>query len=166
MTGETGSYRYMAPEVFSHQKHYSFPCDVYSFAVVLYYLFSGLRPYFEFQDGVAAVKFALTKQRPNLRMVKTPKMRALMTRAWAHKPTERPSMTQLLEDLEELDFEVCNEVNRPSVAVAMFKKFFSSAEVGKLRRNPTHVLTETTKSPVPSLYRVAEGPHPLPPRAS
>jgi serine/threonine protein kinase len=132
MTGETGSYRYMAPEVFSHQKNYSFPCDVYSFAMVVYFLFSGLRPYFEFSDGIGAVKFALAKQRPNLRMVKMPKMRELLSKAWAHEPQERPSVSQVLEELEDLDFEVCNAMalKRPSVAAKMYQKFFSSAEVG------------------------------------
>ena len=33
MTGETGSYRYMAPEVFRHEA-YGPPVDVYAFAVI------------------------------------------------------------------------------------------------------------------------------------
>lgn len=39
--GETGAYKYMAPEVVRHDK-YSMKCDVYSFAVVVYELFEGL----------------------------------------------------------------------------------------------------------------------------
>jgi serine/threonine protein kinase len=35
MTGETGSYRYMAPEVFEHQ-NYNTKVDVSSFAMILY----------------------------------------------------------------------------------------------------------------------------------
>jgi serine/threonine protein kinase len=38
MTGETGAYKYMAPEVFKHE-FYGLKCDVYSFAMVMYELF-------------------------------------------------------------------------------------------------------------------------------
>lgn len=38
MTGETGSYRYMAPEVFLH-KAYDKSVDVFSFAVIVHELF-------------------------------------------------------------------------------------------------------------------------------
>lgn len=43
MTGETGAYKYMAPEVFRHE-FYGLKCDVFSFAMVLYELFEGLMP--------------------------------------------------------------------------------------------------------------------------
>jgi serine/threonine protein kinase len=40
MTGECGSYRYMAPEVFSH-RYYDHKVDVYSFGVILSELAEG-----------------------------------------------------------------------------------------------------------------------------
>ena len=40
MTGETGSYRFMAPEVFRHEP-YGRPVDIYSFAMILYNMLSG-----------------------------------------------------------------------------------------------------------------------------
>ncbi|KAL6534786.1 hypothetical protein OROGR_013461 [Orobanche gracilis] len=40
MTGETGSYRYMAPEVFKHRK-YDKKVDVFSFAMILYEMLEG-----------------------------------------------------------------------------------------------------------------------------
>lgn len=43
MTGETGSYRYMAPEVFGCQGDYNEKIDQYSFAVILWELFEVLR---------------------------------------------------------------------------------------------------------------------------
>jgi serine/threonine protein kinase len=46
MTGETGSYRYMAPEVFRHEP-YNTKVDVYSYAMILYYLFEGVPPFFD-----------------------------------------------------------------------------------------------------------------------
>lgn len=41
MTGETGAYKYMAPEVFKNES-YGLKCDVYSFAVIAYEVFEGL----------------------------------------------------------------------------------------------------------------------------
>lgn len=61
--GETGSYRYMAPEVFLHEP-YNTKVDVYSFAMICYQLFEGHLP-FEGSDAVSAAKHAaMHKQRP------------------------------------------------------------------------------------------------------
>ena len=35
LTGETGSYRYMAPEVYRHEP-YNVKVDVYSFSMIMY----------------------------------------------------------------------------------------------------------------------------------
>lgn len=43
MTGETGTYTYMAPEVLNHQK-YSSKVDIWSFGMILHYMFIG-KPY-------------------------------------------------------------------------------------------------------------------------
>ncbi|KAI3756744.1 hypothetical protein L1987_56567 [Smallanthus sonchifolius] len=44
MTGETGSYRYMAPHVFKHRK-YAQKVDVFSFAMILYQMLEETRLY-------------------------------------------------------------------------------------------------------------------------
>jgi len=41
MTGETGAYKYMAPEVFKNEL-YGLKCDVYSFAMIAYEVFEGI----------------------------------------------------------------------------------------------------------------------------
>ena len=40
LTGETGSYRYMAPEVYRHED-YNHKVDVYAYAMILYQMFEG-----------------------------------------------------------------------------------------------------------------------------
>jgi serine/threonine protein kinase len=61
--GETGSYRYMAPEVFLHEP-YNTKVDVYSFAMICFQLFEGRMP-FEGCDAVQAAKnAAMHRQRP------------------------------------------------------------------------------------------------------
>ena len=56
MTGETGSYRFMAPEVFRHEI-YDETVDVYSFAMILYNLLAGHAPWPQ-MNGVKAVQAA------------------------------------------------------------------------------------------------------------
>ena len=57
LTGETGSYRYMAPEVFRHQP-YNAKVDVYGFSMICYQLFEGLAPFFDLKPLDAARKAA------------------------------------------------------------------------------------------------------------
>ncbi|MEW5312654.1 MAG: hypothetical protein WDW38_004271 [Sanguina aurantia] len=50
LTGETGSYRYMAPEVFRHEP-YNNKVDVYGFAMIMYQLFEGVPPLLDAGPG-------------------------------------------------------------------------------------------------------------------
>eukprot|EP00899_Mesostigma_viride_P001785 jgi/Mesvir1/11607/Mv00016-RA.1 len=65
MTGETGSYRYMAPEVFKH-KPYDKSVDVYSFAIILYEMVEGAPAYQYTPPAVAASAAALNGLRPKM----------------------------------------------------------------------------------------------------
>ena len=63
MTGETGSYRFMAPEVFRHSD-YNETVDVYSFGMILFFLLSGKPPWPDDNGIVAATKAAEEGDRP------------------------------------------------------------------------------------------------------
>ena len=56
MTGETGTYRYMAPEVLKHEK-YNYKVDIWSFGMVMYHIFEEKPPYIdsEFQDMILKI---------------------------------------------------------------------------------------------------------------
>lgn len=45
LTGEKGSYRFMAPEVFRHEQ-YNNKVDIYGFAMIAYQLFEGVPPFY------------------------------------------------------------------------------------------------------------------------
>lgn len=71
LTGETGSYRYMAPEVFRHEP-YNYKVDVYSFSMIAYQLFEHMPP-FAGMDPVAAAKAAaLRDSRPAFNKLNDP----------------------------------------------------------------------------------------------
>ncbi|KAK1260492.1 Serine/threonine-protein kinase EDR1 [Acorus gramineus] len=65
MTGETGSYRYMAPEVFRHRK-YDKKVDVFSFAMILYEMLEGDPPLASYEPYEAA-KHVSEGMRPTFR---------------------------------------------------------------------------------------------------
>jgi serine/threonine protein kinase len=99
MTGETGSYRFMAPEVFRHER-YDETVDVYSFAMILYNLIDGSPPWPN-ANGVKAVTAAAEGQRPNIPRHWDEKLSNLITRCWDESPKKRLPFGDILEMLQE-----------------------------------------------------------------
>ena len=98
MTGETGSYRFMAPEVFRHEA-YGRPVDVYSFSMILFYMLGGVSPWPEL-DGMRAVTLAATEgDRPPIPRHWDTKLADLLTVTWDDNPKKRPSFAAVLEQL-------------------------------------------------------------------
>ncbi len=85
MTGETGSYRFMAPEVFRHEE-YSETVDIYSFAMILYYLTSGRPPWQSLSGLSAVIKAAVEGDRPIIHRSWDNQISSLMQRCWDENP--------------------------------------------------------------------------------
>lgn len=100
MTGETGSYRFMAPEVFRHEA-YGRPVDVYSFAMILFNMLDGQAPWPDL-DGMRAVTLAaLENARPAVPRHWDAKLAELLRASWHEEPRTRPSFAAVLETLNE-----------------------------------------------------------------
>ncbi|KAK4390955.1 Serine/threonine-protein kinase STY46 [Sesamum angolense] len=100
MTAETGTYRWMAPEVINHQP-YDQKADVFSFAIVLWELVTAKVPY----DTMTPLQAALGVRqglRPELPKNAHPKLLDLMQRCWEAVPSNRPSFSEIRIELEEL----------------------------------------------------------------
>ncbi|KAL6012374.1 hypothetical protein ACLOJK_002861 [Asimina triloba] len=101
MTAETGTYRWMAPELYStvtlrrgDKKHYDHKVDVYSFAIVLWELLTNRMPFEGMSNLQAAYAAAFKKARPNLDDI--PKdLVALLESCWAEDPVSRPEFKQI-----------------------------------------------------------------------
>lgn len=99
MTGETGSYRYMAPEVTSHS-HYTEKADVYSFALICNEIFTDERP-FEYQiAAVVALDVVRKDLRPPQRKIKNERLKAIIARCWARDPSNRPAWDDIIKELK------------------------------------------------------------------
>ncbi len=101
MTGETGSYRFMAPEVYRHEP-YGRPVDVYSFAMILFNMLEGEPPWPETPGPDAAKLAALDNDRPPLPRHWDEKLTHLLRSCWAADPSTRPSFAAALEVLNEI----------------------------------------------------------------
>ncbi|KAL9665552.1 hypothetical protein QQ045_020973 [Rhodiola kirilowii] len=101
MTGETGSYRYMAPEVFKHRK-YDKKVDVFSFAMILYEMIEGDPPMSNYEPYEAA-KYVADGHRPVFRSKGwTGGLKELTEQCWAADMNQRPAFLEILKRLEKI----------------------------------------------------------------
>ncbi|KQJ90439.1 serine/threonine-protein kinase STY13 [Brachypodium distachyon] len=105
LTGETGTYVYMAPEVIRCEP-YTEKCDVYSFGVILNELVTGEHPYIDTSYGPSkiALEVADGKLRPRLPEddANSGALVDLICRTWHAEPLNRPSFDTITSALREI----------------------------------------------------------------
>ncbi|KAJ8567667.1 hypothetical protein K7X08_019875 [Anisodus acutangulus] len=105
MTAETGTYRWMAPEVIEH-KPYDHKADVFSFGIVVWELLTGEIPYAYLTPLQAAIGVVQQGLRPTIPKSTHPKLVELLEKCWQQDPTQRPDFSELLDILQQLTREV------------------------------------------------------------
>ena len=102
MTAETGTYRWMAPEVVAHAL-YDTRCDVFSFGIVLWEIAAGgAQPYAGMSPLQAAVGVMHRGLRPPVPPGTQPALAAIMVACWQAGPEVRPDFSALVAQLEAL----------------------------------------------------------------
>jgi serine/threonine protein kinase len=102
MTGGTGSYRYMAPEVLSNCGSYDTSVDIFSAACCFFFILNGKPVMAEIEDACEVAAAVLEDCRQPLDMlVEHPALAATVAAAWDSEPARRPSAAALVGLLRE-----------------------------------------------------------------
>ncbi|KOO31354.1 serine threonine-protein kinase ctr1, partial [Chrysochromulina tobinii] len=101
LTGNTGSLRYMAPEV-ALAKPYSHKAEVFAFATVLWEMASHERPFADCDVDSFYRRVCSEGQRPPIPQSFPPQLAALLTRCWSTDHAARPEMAEVIVILREL----------------------------------------------------------------
>ena len=101
MTAETGTYRWMAPEVIRHEK-YSMAADVYSFAILAWELLARDLPFAGMTPVQAAFSVVRANLRPDIPPHTPPEMRSLLVACWDDVPEKRPSFAEIVRALDSM----------------------------------------------------------------
>ncbi|XP_060664191.1 mitogen-activated protein kinase kinase kinase 7-like [Drosophila nasuta] len=104
MSNESGTHRYMSPEVYNGVE-YTEKCDVYSFAITVWEVYSRTNAYGSDipNDHKLLTKVSTENWRPLLEGIPE-YTHDLLKRSWSNEPTSRPTMKEILEDLKKTDF--------------------------------------------------------------
>ena len=99
MTAETGTYRWMAPEVIAHMP-YACSCDVFSYGILLWELMTaGMIPYEDLNPLQAAVAVVQKGVRPIVPATSSELFATLMKQCWLTVPESRPMFSTIVEML-------------------------------------------------------------------
>ncbi|XP_059293245.1 serine/threonine-protein kinase STY13 [Lycium ferocissimum] len=112
MTTEAGTYRWMAPEMFSVEpikvgmkKYYNHKVDVYSFSMILWELLTNSTP-FKGRSNIMVAYATATKLRPSMDNIPR-EIEPLLSSGWAEDPAERPEFEQISDFLANVLRNVC-----------------------------------------------------------
>jgi len=110
LTGETGTYIYMAPEVI-RSEHYDGRADVFSYGILLYELVTGIEPYQPHHSTGIQIATAVADRafRPTIPESTHPGLSAIIEMCWQQDAHERPSFRTVLDSMENMVPDIIKE---------------------------------------------------------
>jgi serine/threonine protein kinase len=108
LTGNTGSLRYMAPEV-ARDEPYNLTADCYSFGILFWQICSLTTPYAGLTQQTHSLNVVQRGMRPKPDKSWPHSWSSLMTSAWNADPPQRPSMSEIEHQLCAIIDEITEE---------------------------------------------------------
>lgn len=157
MTAETGTYRWMAPELYStvtlrqgDKKHYNNKVDVYSFSIVLWELLTNRMPFEGMSNLQAAYAAAFKQVRPSIPDDLPNDLVFILQSCWAEDPNIRPNFTQIVRMLNTFLFTL---PGCPQSSVLTLMSSNSSKESGDARLLRSNILEDGSVATVAGAKR-------------
>lgn len=105
MTGETGSYRYMAPEVMRNEP-YNEKVDIYSFGIIMWQVITGLTPFHENKLNIQKFIQKVAYEHERLPLGDIPvELSALLAYCWTPDSGDRMTSAGILTNMTALAYE-------------------------------------------------------------
>lgn len=101
MTGLIGTPHWMAPEVFMSLPTYDEKVDVFSYGILLWELLTNDMPYNGMKQADITIGVTQGTLRPPLPLGPPTKLTKLIEQCWAQDPKDRPTMTQVVTEIEQ-----------------------------------------------------------------
>ena len=101
MSGETGSLRYMAPEV-ADRHTYNHKADVYSFGIILWEMNAGIRPFNNLSRDNFYEQVVHGGERPHLSKKWPLELNKLIAACWSIEIAARPSFGEIVDAIDSL----------------------------------------------------------------
>jgi serine/threonine protein kinase len=102
-TSMAGTPKYSAPELLDVGLKCGKPVDVFSLAIILYELFSGLDAFPGCQTVVQVVAALLRNKRPEFPGAFPQSLKEVIKKGWSDKPEDRPDTKAFHDELQKLD---------------------------------------------------------------
>lgn len=101
---QLGTIGYMAPEIALQTSEFTYAADVYSFAICLWEIFTGMEPYAN-EDWYAIIRQLQDKERLPLppEEIWPKELADLVSKCWAEAPSDRPSFEEIIITLRQLE---------------------------------------------------------------
>lgn len=111
MTKGVGTLAYMSPEMLS-EEDYDYKTDIYSFGVVLYYIFVGSSPRQNLKEKMAGKKISLPQPSSSISKVCID----IISKCLSTQPSERPTFEDILKIIRENSYALADFVDQNIVS--------------------------------------------------